>query len=177
MKKSLILLSLFISSISFAQSNLPTCIGNYSGTCKGQADNYRLMVKELIINDSKYELLYDENPVINKLFEKTMNYRLDPKLGKFEYITVEELQGLKYFDELQVFNDKENVDIYKKYQSPKYVEMRIDFNENRKQLRSELMSRKITWRQFADSFEDLIIKLNSNESEYREKREVEPELS
>jgi hypothetical protein len=159
MKKLLLFICLF-STLSF-----------------GQADNYRLMVKETMIIDSKYELLYAENPILNKLFEKTMKYRLDPSLGKFEYITAEELQGVKYFDRLQVFSDKENVDIYKKYMSQKYVEIMIGFNEKRKQLRSELMSRKITWRQFADSFEDLIIKLNSNKSEFREKIEVETELS
>jgi hypothetical protein len=135
------------------------------------------MMKEINIIESNFELLYDENPLTTKAFEKTMKYRLDPKLGYLEYISEEELQGVKYFDDLQVFNDKENVDVYIKYQSQKYVDMRMDFNEKRRLLRSELMNRVITWRQFADSFEDLIIKLNSNEREYLEEREVDTELS
>jgi hypothetical protein len=135
------------------------------------------MVRELNTVNSSYELLYDENLLTTKAFEKTMKYRLDPKLGYLEYISEEELQGVKYFDDLQVFNDKENVDVYIRYQSQKYVDMRMDFNEKRRLLRSELMNRVITWRQFADSFEDLIIKLNANEREYREKIEVETELS
>jgi hypothetical protein len=106
-----------------------------------------------------------------------MKYRLDPNLGYLEYLTEEELQGIKYFDDLQVLNDKENVDVYIKYQSQKYVDMRVDFNEKRRLLRSELMNRTITWRQFADSFEDLTIKLNANEREYLEEREVDTELS
>ena len=35
MKKSLLLLSLFMSCISFAQSNLPPCNGNFTGPCFG----------------------------------------------------------------------------------------------------------------------------------------------
>ena len=160
MQKVFLLILLLCSSISFSQSY-----------------NYRLMMKEINIIESNFELLYDENPLTTKAFEKTMKYRLDLNLGYLEYITEEELQGVKYFDDLQVFNDKENVDVYIKYQSQKYVDMRMDFNEKRRLLRSELMNRVITWRQFADSFEDLIIKLNANESEYREKIEVETELS
>ena len=135
------------------------------------------MMKEINIIESNFELLYDENPLTTKAFEKTMKYRLDPKLGYLEYISEEELQGVKYFDDLQVFNDKENVDVYIRYQSQKYVDMRMDFNEKRRLLRSELMNRVITWRQFADSFEDLTIKLNANEREYLEEREVDTELS
>ena len=160
MQKVFLLILLLCSSISFSQSY-----------------NYRLMMKEINIIESNFELLYDENPLITKAFEKTMKYRLDPKLGYLEYISEEELQGVKYFDDLQVFNDKENVDVYIKYQSQKYVDMRMDFNEKRRLLRSELMNRVITWRQFADSFEDLIIKLNANEREYLEEREVDTELS
>ena len=135
------------------------------------------MVNEINIIESKYELLYDENHHTTMAFEKSMKYRLDPSLGYLEYITEEELQGIKYFDDLQVLNDKENVAVYIKYQSQKYVDMRMDFNEKRRLLRLELMNRVITWRQFADSFEDLTIKLNANEREYREKIEVETELS
>jgi len=135
------------------------------------------MVKELNTINASYDLLYDANSLTTKAFEKTMKYRLDLNLGYLEYITEEELQGVKYFDDLQVFNDKENVDVYIKYQSQKYVDMRMDFNEKRRLLRLELMNRVITWRQFADSFEDLTIKLNANEREYREKIEVETELS
>ena len=36
MKKILILLSLFISSVSFAQSNLPPCSGDYWNECNGE---------------------------------------------------------------------------------------------------------------------------------------------
>ena len=149
----------------------------YSSISISQSPNYRLMLKEINIIESKYELLYDENTLLTGVFEKSMKYRLDPNLGYLEYITEEELQGIKYFDDLQVLNDKENVDVYIKYQSQKYVDMRVDFNEKRRLLRSELMNRTITWRQFADSFEDLTIKLNANEREYREKIEVETELS
>jgi len=38
MKKNLILLSLFISCISYAQSNLPSCNGDLSGPCFGVSD-------------------------------------------------------------------------------------------------------------------------------------------
>ena len=160
MQKVFLLILLLYSTISFSQSY-----------------NYRLMVRELNTVNSSYELLYDENPLTTKAFEKTMKYRLDPKLGYLEYISEEELQGVKYFDDLQVFNDKDNVAVYKKYQPQKYVDMRIDFNEKRRLLRQELMNRTITWRQFADSFEDLTIKLDANEREYQEKVEVETELS
>ena len=55
------------------------------------------MMKEINIIESNFELLYDENPLTTKAFEKTMKYRLDPKLGYLEYISEEELQGVKYF--------------------------------------------------------------------------------
>ena len=83
------------------------------------------MVNEINIIESKYELLYDENSLLTAVFEKSMKYRLDPSLGYLEYISEEELQGIKYFDNLQVFNDKENIDVYIKYQSQKYVDMVI----------------------------------------------------
>jgi hypothetical protein len=55
--------------------------------------------------------------------------------------------------------------------------MMVDYNDKRKVLRIQLMSKKITWREFSDGLEDLIIKNRAKESDYREKRIVEPELS
>ena len=95
MQKIFFIITLLFSSISFSQSY-----------------NDRLMVNEINIIESKYELLYDENSLLTAVFEKSMKYRLDPNLGYLEYITEEELQGIKYFDDLQVLNDKENVDVY-----------------------------------------------------------------
>jgi hypothetical protein len=43
-----------------------------------------------------------------------------------------------------------------------------DYNIKRKELRVQLMNKKITWRQFSDGLEDLIIRNRAKESEYRE---------
>lgn len=109
--------------------------------------------------------------------DKTMKYRLDPTLGKKEYVSKNEQKGLKDFEELQTTRDLETIDIYKKYQPQPYVDLMNDYNIKRKELRVQLMNKKITWRQFSDGLEDLIIRNRSKENEYREKKEVEPKIS
>jgi hypothetical protein len=79
--------------------------------------------------------------------------------------------------ELQVSRDRETIDVYRKYQPQQYVDMMNDYNIKRKELRIQLMNKKITWRQFSDGLEDLIIRNRAKESDYRDKKEVEPKLS
>jgi len=160
MKKYLVLSLLLISLLCFAQSS-----------------NYELMGKELRVINAVYQSQYDMNPYIKQIMNKTMEYRLDPKLGKKEYATKDEIQGLKDFEELQVGRDKETIDVYKKFQPPQYIQMMSDYNNKRKDLRIQLTNKKITWRQFSDGLEDLIIKNRAKESEYRDKKDVRPELS
>ena len=149
----------------------------FSSICFGQSDNYQLMRNELKVTNSVYQLQYDQNTLIKSVMDKTMKYRLDPTLGKKEYVSKNEQKGLKDFEELQTTRDLETIDIYKKYQPHPYVDLMNDYNIKRKELRVQLMNKKITWRQFSDGLEDLIIRNRSKESEYREKQEVEPKLS
>jgi hypothetical protein len=158
--KKILLLLLFLSSNSF-----------------GQSDNYQLMRNELKVINSVYQPQYNENPSIKSVMDKTMKYRLDPTLGKKEYVSKNEQKGLKDFEELQTVRDKETMDIYKKYQPQPYVDLMNDYNIKRKELRIQLMNKKITWRQFSDGLEDLIIRNRSKESDYRDKKEVEPRVS
>ena len=158
--KYLLLTLIFISSICFAQPS-----------------NYELMGKELRVINAVYQSQYDKNPFIKQIMDKTMEYRLDPKLGKKEYATKDEIQGLKDFEELQVGRDTETIDVYKKFQPPQYVQMMADYNNKRKDLRIQLMNKKITWRHFSDGLEDLIIKNRAKESEYRDKKAIEPEVT
>ena len=158
--KYLLLTLIFISSICFAQPS-----------------NYELMGKELRVINAVYQSQYDKNPFIKQIMDKTMEYRLDPKLGKKEYATKDEIQGLKDFEELQVGRDKETIDVYKKFQPTQYIQMMSDYNNKRKDLRIQLTNKKITWRQFSDGLEDLIIKNRAKESEYRDKKVIEPEVT
>ena len=148
-----------------------------SSICIGQPSNYELMGKELRVINSAYQTQYDKNPLIKQIMNKTMEYRLDPKLGKKEYATKDEIQGLKDFEELQVGRDKETIDVYKKFQPPQYIQMMVDYNNKRKDLRIQLTNKKITWRQFSDGLENLIIKNRARESEYRDKKAIEPEVT
>jgi hypothetical protein len=143
----------------------------------GQSDNYQLMRNELKVINSLYQPQYNENPSIKSVMDKTMEYRLDPTLGKKEYVSKNEQKGLKDFEVLQTTRDKETMDVYKKYQPQPYVDLMNDYNIKRKELRIQLMNKKITWRQFSDSLEDLIIRNRSKESDYRDKKEVEPRVS
>jgi len=149
----------------------------FSSICFGQSSNYGLMSKELRVINAVYQSQYDKNPLIKQIMDKTMEYRLDLKLGKKEFATKDEIQGLKDFEELQVVRDAETIDVYKKFQPPQYVQMMADYNNKRKDLRIQLMNKKITWRQFSDGLEDLIIKNRAKESEYRDKKVIEPEVT
>jgi len=149
----------------------------FSTHCVGQSDNYQLMRNELKVINSLYQPQYNENPSIKSVMDKTMEYRLDPTLGKKEYVSKNEQKGLKDFEVLQTTRDKETMDVYKKYQPQPYVDLMNDYNIKRKELRIQLMNKKITWRQFSDSLEDLIIRNRSKESDYRDKKEVEPRVS
>ena len=161
MKLITLILTLFVTTNSFGQSD----------------NNYQLMRNELKVINSVYQPQYDENPSIKLVMDKTMKYRLDPKLGKNEFVTKDEQKGLKDFEVLQTTRDVETIDVYKKFQPQPYVDLMNDYNIKRKELRVQLMNKKITWRQFSDSLEDLIIRNRSKESEYREKKEVEPKIS
>ena len=137
-----------------------------------QADNYQAMLKELRFINSTYQDKYNENPLIKKVMDKTMQYRLDPKLGKGEYASINEQKGLKDFEDLQTTRDQETIAVYREYQSSEYVQMMIDYNDKRKTLRLRLIERKTTWRQFSDGLEDLIIRNRAKESDYRNKVET-----
>jgi hypothetical protein len=148
-----------------------------SSLCYGQPSNYELMGKELRVINSVYQSQYDKNLFIKQIMDKTMEYRLDSKLGKKQYATKDEIQGVKDFEELQIGRDAETIDVYKKFQPPQYVQMMADYNKKRKDLRIQLINKKITWRQFSDGLEDLVIKNRAKESEYRDKKVVEPEVT
>ena len=143
----------------------------FSSICFGQETNYQQMLKELRAINSEYAPKYRENPLIQKIMDKTMKYRLDHTLGKSEYATKDERHGLKAFEELQTIREQEANLVYKKYQSQEYCEMMIDYDEKRKLLREQLMNKKITWRKFSDGLEDLIIRNRAKESEYRDKKD------
>jgi len=130
------------------------------------------MLKELRFINSTYQDKYNENPLIKKVMDKTMQYRLDPKLGKGEYVSINEQKGLKDFEDLQTSRDQETIAVYREYQPSEYVQMMIDYNDKRKTLRLRLMERKNTWRQFSDGLEDLIIRNRAKESDYRNKVET-----
>jgi hypothetical protein len=51
--------------------------------------------------------------------------------------------------------------------------MMINYNYMRKELRLRIAQGKITWRQFSDGLEDLIIRNRAKESDYREKKEIQ----
>jgi hypothetical protein len=149
----------------------------FSSICFGQSDNYQLMRDELKVINSVYQSQYNDNSSIKSVMDKTMKYRLDPKLGKNEYVTKDEQKGLRDFEELQTTRDLETIDVYKKYQPQSYVDLMYDYNIKRKELRVQLMNKKITWRQFSDGLEDLIIRNRAKESEYREKKDVDSKMS
>lgn len=132
------------------------------------------MLKQLRVINSSYQVKYNENPLIKKIMDKTMQYRLDPKLGKGEYTSISEQKGLRDFEELQFSRDQETIAVYKEFQSPEYVQMMIDYNDKRKALRLSLIEKKISWRQFSDGLEDLIIRNRARESDYRNKVEARP---
>ena len=137
-----------------------------------QSDNYNMMLKELKVINSEYRSEYEKNPLIKEVLDKTMKYRLDPKLGKNEFVSKNEKQGLTDFETLQDSRDKETITVYEKYQSQKYVDMMVDYDNKRKELRINLMNKRITWRQFSDDLEDLIIRNRSKESDFRDKKPV-----
>ena len=143
---------------------------SFIGCC--QADHYHAMLKELRVINSNYQDKYNENPLIKKVMDKTMQYRLDPKLGKGEYVSNNEQRGLKDFEDLQTSRDQETIAVYREHQSSEYLHMMIDYNDKRKTLRLRLMDRKISWRQFSDSLEDLIVRNRAKESDYRHKVET-----
>jgi hypothetical protein len=142
-----------------------------AGIC--EPDNYQAMLKELRVLNSHYQKQYNENPLIKAVMDKTMSYRLDPKLGKSEYPTKNERKGLIDFEELQATRDDETIAVYRKFQSSEYVDMMINYNYMRKELRLRIAQGKITWRQFSDGLEDLIIRNRAKESDYREKKEIQ----
>ena len=155
MKKMICLVLILFSSLGFSQS-----------------DNYNMMLKELKVINSEYRSEYEKNPLIKEVLDKTMKYRLDPKLGKNEFVSKNEKQGLTDFETLQDSRDKETITVYEKYQSQKYVDMMVDYDNKRKELRINLMNKRITWRQFSDDLEDLIIRNRSKESDFRDKKPV-----
>jgi len=145
------------------------------GIC--QSDNYQAMLKELRAINSHYQDQYNENSLIKSVMDKTMRYNLDPTLGKSEYATKSERKGLKDFEGLQTARDNETIAVYRKFQPPEYVAMMMNYNYMRKELRLRLTQGKITWRQFSDDLEDLIIRNRAKESDYRDKKEAQPVAS
>ena len=51
--------------------------------------------------------------------------------------------------------------------------MMIEYDKKREVLREQLINKKITWRQFSDALEDLIIRNRAKESEYRDQKTSE----
>ena len=79
------------------------------------------MRSELIIINGIYQRQYEKNKGITDIFKKITTYQEDIKLGKKEYANQDELQALKDFEKLQIDRDQETINVYKKYQSEKYL--------------------------------------------------------
>ena len=98
---------------------------------------------------------------------------LNKNIGKKEYANQDELQALKDFEKLQIDRDQETINVYKKYQSEKFVELMDGYNLDRKKLRRKFAEKVITWRQFADGLELLIIRNQAAQKDFIPRKQSE----
>ena len=131
------------------------------------------MRSKLIIINGIYQRQYEKNKGITDIFKKIITYQEDIKLGKKEYANQDELQALKDFEKLQIDRDQETINVYKKYQSEKFVELMDGYNLDRKKLRRKFAEKVITWRQFADGLELLIIRNQAAQKDFIPRKQSE----
>ena len=131
------------------------------------------MRSKLIIINGIYQRQYEKNKGITDIFKKIITYQEDIKLGKKEYANQDELQALKDFEKLQIDRDQETINVYKKYQSEKFVELMDGYNLDRKNLRRQFAEMVITWRQFADGLELLIIRNQAAQKDFIPRKQSE----
>jgi len=127
------------------------------------------MRKELTKVNDYYQKLYDQSPKIDHIFKKIVTYRSNLELGINEYASLDEVDGLEWFEVLQKQRDEITLSIYNEYQSTEYVALMDEYNKNRKLLRSQLAKKQITWRQFVDDLQILIQKMQAQEKLFWEK--------
>jgi len=127
------------------------------------------MRKELTKVNDYYQRLYAQSTKIDHIFKKITSYRSDLELGINEYASLDEVDGLEWFEVLQKQRDEITLSIYTEYQSAEYVALMDDYNKNRKLLRTQLAKKQITWRQFVDDLQVLIQKMQAQEKLFWEK--------
>jgi len=127
------------------------------------------MRKELTKVNDYYQQLYTQSTKIDHIFKKIVTYRSNLELGVNEYASLDEVDGLEWFEVLQKQRDEITLSIYTEYQSAEYVALMDDYNKNRKLLRTQLAKKQITWRQFVDDLQVLIQKMQAQEKLFWEK--------
>jgi len=127
------------------------------------------MRKELTKVNDYYQQLYAQSKKIDHIFKKITTYRSNLELGINEYASLDEIDGLEWFEVLQKQRDEITLSIYTEYQSAEYVALMDDYNKNRKLLRTQLSKKQITWRQFVDDLQVLIQKMQAQEKLFWEK--------
>jgi len=127
------------------------------------------MRKELTKVNDYYQQLYTQSTKIDHIFKKIVTYRSNLELGINEYASLDEIDGLEWFEVLQKQRDEITLSIYTEYQSAEYVTLMDDYNKNRKLLRTQLAKKQITWRQFVDDLQVLIQKMQAQEKLFWEK--------
>jgi len=127
------------------------------------------MRKELTKVNDYYQQLYTQSTKIDHIFKKIVTYRSNLELGVNEYASLDEVDGLEWFEVLQKQRDEITLSIYTEYQSTEYVALMDDYNKNRKLLRTQLAKKQITWRQFVDDLQILIQKMQAQEKIFWEK--------
>jgi hypothetical protein len=149
----------------------------FSISVLAQSEKYKAMRVDLRVLNYYYQDEYVKNKSIDDIFKKIVKYRDNPDLGLTEYASQTEIAGLKDFEILQDKRDLQTLEIYRKYQTNEYVVLMDEYNLDRKQLRILLATKKITWRQFVDDLEILIIKNRAKEKEYWEPRDYPKEAA
>jgi len=149
----------------------------FSISVLAQSEKYKAMRVDLRVLNYYYQDEYVKNKNIDDIFKKIVKYRDNPDLGLTEYASKTEIAGLKDFEILQDKRDLQTLEIYRKYQTNEYVVLMDEYNLDRKQLRILLATKKITWRQFVDDLEILIIKNRAKEKEYWEPRDYPKEAA
>jgi hypothetical protein len=127
------------------------------------------MRKELTKVNDYYQQLYAQSTKIDHIFKKITTYRSNPEVGINEFASLDEIDGLEWFEVLQKQRDEITLSIYTEYQSAEYVALMDDYNKNRKLLRTQLSKKQITWRQFVDDLQVLIQKMQAQEKLFWEK--------
>ena len=127
------------------------------------------MRKELTKVNDYYQQLYTQSTKIDHIFKKIVTYCSNLELGVNEYASLDEVDGLEWFEVLQKQRDEITLSIYTEYQSAEYVTLMDDYNKNRKLLRTQLAKKQITWRQFVDDLQVLIQKMQAQEKLFWEK--------